>query len=236
MQLESVARFVDRPEAAARVRRAVDDLATTIREIHSTIYALTSEASSEPTSLRSRFFEVVDPGAEQLGHAPAVRLAGLVDTSVPPAVADHLLAVLREALSNAARHARSSRVEVVLDVGDEVRLTVRDDGRGLPADVTRRSGLAHLEARAAEVGGTFAAGPGPGGGTGLTWRLPCPRGSTIGCGDRRSGWSVHDRHGRAAGAPVRRGCGDQRPGASGLDRYNPGEAASAVRLAPPHTG
>ena len=174
MQLESAARFVDRPEAAARVRRAVDDLDTTIREIRSTIYALTTEPSNEPTSLRSRFFEVVDAGAEQLGHTPAVRLAGLVDTSVPPAVADHLLAVLREALSNAARHAGSTRIEVVLDVGDQVRLTVRDDGRGLPADLTRRSGLAHLEARAAEVGGTFDAGPGPGGGTELTWTAPLP--------------------------------------------------------------
>jgi hypothetical protein len=83
MQLESVARFVDRPEAAARVRRAVDDLDTTIREIRSTIYALTTGPADEPTSLRSRFFEVVDAGAEQLGHTPAVRLAGLVDTSRP---------------------------------------------------------------------------------------------------------------------------------------------------------
>ena len=169
MQLESVARFVDRPEAAARVRRAVDDLDTTIREIRSTIYALTTEPADASTSLRSRVFEVVDAGTEQLGHTPAVRLAGLVDTSVPPTVAEHLLAVLREALSNAARHAASSRVEVVLDVGDEVRLTVRDDGRGLPPDVQRRSGLANLEARAAEVGGTFTAVPAPGGGTELTW-------------------------------------------------------------------
>ena len=115
---------------------------------------------------------MVDAGTEQLGHTPAVRLAGLVDTSVPPAVAEHLLAVLREALSNAARHAGSSRVEVVLDVGDEVRLTVRDDGRGLPPDVQRRSGLANLEARAADVGGTFTAAPGPGGGTELTWTAP----------------------------------------------------------------
>ncbi len=172
MQLESAARLVERPEAAAKVRRAVDDLDTTIREIRSTIYALTTEPAAEPTSLRSRFFEVVDAGTEQLGHTPAVRLAGLVDTSVPPVVAEHLLAVLREALSNAARHARSTRVEVVLEVGDEVRLTVRDDGVGLPPDLVRRSGLAHLTARAAEVSGTCTVAPGPGGGTEVVWTAP----------------------------------------------------------------
>ena len=174
MQLESAARLIDKPEAAARVRRAVDDLDTTIREIRSSIYALTTEHSSEPDSLRSRIFEVVDAGTEQLGHTPAVRMAGLVDTSVPPAVAEHLLAVLREALSNAARHADARRVEVVLEVADDVRLTVRDDGRGLPTDGRRHSGLAHLESRAAEVGGAFAVAPGPDGGTELVWTAPLP--------------------------------------------------------------
>jgi signal transduction histidine kinase len=174
MQLESTARLIDKPDAAARMRRAVDDLDTTIREIRSTIYALTTEPSSEPDSLRSRFFEVIDAGTEQLGHTPAVRMAGLVDTSVPPPVAEHLLAVLREALSNAARHADARRVEVVLDVGTSVTLTVRDDGHGLPTTPHRRSGLAHLEARAQDVGGTFSVQTPPGGGTELVWTAPLP--------------------------------------------------------------
>ena len=172
MQLESAARLVERPEAATRVRRAVDDLDTTIREIRSTIYALTNAPNDGRTSLRSRLFDVVDAGAEQLGLTPAVRLAGLVDTSVPAEVAEHLLAVLREALSNAARHARASRVEVVLEVGDAAQLTVRDDGRGLPADLDRRSGLANLADRAVQLGGSFEIGPGPDGGTELVWRAP----------------------------------------------------------------
>ncbi len=172
MQLESAARLVERPEAAARVRRSVDDLDTTIREIRSTIYALTTQPGDERSSLRSRLFEVVDAGAEQLGFAPAVRLSGLVDTSVPDGVGEHLLAVLREALSNAARHAGARRVEVVLEVGDRVELVVRDDGAGLPAEVSRRSGLANLVDRAEAVGGACSVRPGPGGGTEVTWSAP----------------------------------------------------------------
>ncbi len=174
MQLEGAARLIDKPEAAARVRRAVDELDTTIREIRSTIYHLTVEPDDERTSLRGRLFEVVDSGAEQLGFTPAVRLTGLVDTSVPPDVGEHLLAVLREALSNAARHAHATRVEVVLEVGREVRLVVRDDGRGVPTELPRRSGLANLTERAAQVGGTSCIGPGPDGGTELVWSAPLP--------------------------------------------------------------
>ncbi|MCW2679732.1 MAG: sensor signal transduction histidine kinase [Frankiales bacterium] len=172
MQLESAARLVERPEAASRVRRAVDDLDTTIREIRSTIYALQNEPSVERSSLRSRLFEVIDAGAEQLGFTPAVRLAGLVDTSVPPELGDHLQAVLREALSNAARHAGATRVEVVLEVGDQVQLVVRDDGRGLPADQDRRSGLANLAQRATLMGGELRVAARPEGGTELVWTAP----------------------------------------------------------------
>ncbi|MCW2714802.1 MAG: two-component sensor [Frankiales bacterium] len=177
MQLEGAARLIDNPDAVGRVRRSVDELDTTIREIRSTIYALTTEPSGHHSSLRSRLFEVVDSCVELLGLTPAVRLSGLVDTSVPPHVAEHLLAVLREALSNVARHARAQAVDVVLEVGDDVRLVVRDDGRGMPEGSVTRSGLANLAQRAEAVGGRFAVGVGHAGtGTEVVWCAPLDAG------------------------------------------------------------
>ena len=186
MQLEGAARLIDSPEAVGRVRRSVDELDTTIREIRSTIYALTTDPSGHHSSLRSRVFDVVDSCVEQLGLTPAVRLSGLVDTSVPPDVAEHLLAVLREALSNAARHASADAVDVVLEVSDDVLLLVRDDGRGMPEQAIRKSGLANLAQRATDVGGSFAVGPGPAGGTELTWRAPLDRNQAGDEGARKS--------------------------------------------------
>jgi signal transduction histidine kinase len=177
MQLEGAVRLIrERPEdAAARVHRAVDDLDGTIRELRSTIYGLQAPQDGPP-SLRALLLQVVDAGTEQLGFAPSLRLDGLLDTLVPGHVAEHLLAVLREALSNAARHAKATAVGVLVAVRDgQLLLEVTDDGVGLPAG-GRRSGLANLESRAAELGGELVTQSADGRGTRLAWRVPLPPG------------------------------------------------------------
>ena len=75
-----------------------------------------------------------------------------------PSVAAHLGGVLREALSNVARHAEAQRVEITLETGDEVVLTVRDDGRGVPAGAVH-SGLLNMRERAEQLGGTCVSSP-----------------------------------------------------------------------------
>ena len=98
-------------------------------------------------------------------------------TSCPPT----LLATLREALTNVAKHARASSVDVTLRATDSsLELSVADDGRGLAAssedrdiDASGGHGLVNLEKRATRWGGTFAAADGPGGdGTVVTWTVP----------------------------------------------------------------
>ena len=181
MQLEGALRLIDTSpdQAQVRVHRAVDDLDLTIKEIRSTIYALHSPVGNV-TTLRGRILEVVDAATEQLGHAPALRLGGLIDTNVPADIGDQAIAVLREALSNVVRHASAARVEVDVQVaevgGDAVEslvITVRDDGKGLP-EGGRRSGLANLAERAARLGGAFTAAAHSDGGTEVSWRVPLP--------------------------------------------------------------
>jgi signal transduction histidine kinase len=174
MQLEGATRFIDQPEASDRVRRAVDDLDATIREIRSTIYALQSPDLGTANSLRSRMLAVVEETSATLGFSPSVRLDGLVDTRVPEGVGEHLLAVLRESLTNIARHANAKAAEVHLSVDERLlTLTVRDNGQGLPAD-GRRSGLRNLADRATALGGGFTAATAPEGGTEVVWTVPLP--------------------------------------------------------------
>jgi signal transduction histidine kinase len=173
MQLEGAARLIDEHpgEASTRVRRAVDDLDGTIRELRSTIYGLQAP-HDQRSSLRALLLQVVDAGAEQLGFAPSLRMDGLLDTLVPVAVSEHLLAALRESLSNAARHASARSVEVRVALRDEqVLLEVTDDGVGI-GDGGRRSGLANLAARAAQLGGELEVHSSDGQGTRIRWSVP----------------------------------------------------------------
>jgi signal transduction histidine kinase len=172
MQLESSLRFMTRPEATHYVQQAVDDLDKTIKEIRSTIYALQRPEDAASRSLRARIVELVEEYSDTLRFTPGLRLEGLVDTRVSAKIGENLLAVVRETLSNAARHAKASRIDVALVVDDaRVTLTVTDDGVGL-AEGTHRSGLANLEARAANLGGECLAENRPEGGTKVNWRVP----------------------------------------------------------------
>ena len=173
MQLQSAVRMVDQdpPEAKARVNRAVDELDETIRELRSTIYGLQAPLEGRP-SLRAQVLQVVDAAAVQLGFSPSVRLDGLIDTRAGVEVAAHGLAALREGLSNAARHAHCSRVDVLVAVtGDVLLVQVEDDGVGMPASAVR-SGLENLQSRAAQLDGVLLVEPGAVSGTRLCWQVP----------------------------------------------------------------
>ncbi|MFF3002547.1 GAF domain-containing sensor histidine kinase [Kitasatospora sp. NPDC057940] len=175
MTLQGATRFIDHPEATERVLRAIDDLDETARTIRATIFGLRlRESGPAAAGLRSRVAAVVEHAGRALGFSPALRTTGLLDVAVPVEVADAAVAVLEEALSNAARHARAGAVDVSIAAGAELTLVVRDDGVGLP-DGGRRSGLANLADRANGLGGTFTARNRPEGGTELIWQVPLPK-------------------------------------------------------------
>jgi signal transduction histidine kinase len=169
LQLQSVLHLVDAPEAAKRINTAVDEIDGAISDLRAAIFSLHAGAE-QPLSATVR--GLVGVVRHQLGFTPKTRFEGPVDSDVPEQVRIEVLAMLREALSNAARHARAHRVEVVLAVADEhLVMTVTDDGRGVPPGASRR-GLANLAARAEALGGTFTLTGVEPSGTELRWHLP----------------------------------------------------------------
>jgi signal transduction histidine kinase len=175
MALEGAVRLVDNPDVAERIVRAVDSLDETVKDIRSAIFALHSRSTGAggPT-LRERILAEVQSAAEMLGFAPTLRMEGLLDTRVPEAHADQLLAALREALTNVARHAQAERVQVSVGINGDVVLLVADDGVGLPVDRSD-SGLRNLAECAGLLGGALLLESGSDGGTRVRWSAPLAR-------------------------------------------------------------
>ncbi|HVY08584.1 MAG TPA: GAF domain-containing protein [Mycobacteriales bacterium] len=161
------------PEKVERVQKAVSDLDETIREIRSTIFALQSPAPIAGDGVRGAVLALTHAYSTTLGFEPSVTFSGPVDTVISAGIGEHLLAVLRELLSNAAKHAHASAISVELEAdADAAELRVRDNGVGIPEE-THRSGLANMASRADGLNGKFQVSAGEVG-TIAIWRVPLP--------------------------------------------------------------
>jgi signal transduction histidine kinase len=171
--LQATVPMISPSEAGRRVQAAVDDLDETIRQIRSTIFALQAPRTAG-RGVRAEILALATEAAAGLGFEPHVRLDGPIDTTVGHDEASHLLAVLREALSNVVRHAEATWVEVeVTAVGDSLVLTIRDDGIGIVQPRPTGRGLVNMQSRAEALGGSFGVTTGPGGrGSTVRWRVP----------------------------------------------------------------
>lgn len=155
------------PGQSADLMRHVDAIDAAIADIRTAVFTL---SSTSRTTTRHRILDVAAELEPSLGHQPRVAFVGAVDLAVSGALADDVLAVVREGLSNVARHAdaRETTVEVVAD-DRTVRVVIEDDGRGLPDTQDRRSGTANLRERAEGYRGRFILEGRPDGGTRLEW-------------------------------------------------------------------
>ncbi|MFC7572516.1 sensor histidine kinase [Klenkia terrae] len=159
-------------QVRVRLSRVVEQLDETVRDIRTTIYDLHDSRAVDPSAgLRRRLREVVTETAGDVLRT-AVRTSGAVDSLVTGPLAADVLAVVREGVSNSARHAAARHVTVTVEVTEEVVVEVRDDGRGIDPAVAR-SGLRNAADRAERRGGSCVAVPLPDGGTALRWRVPC---------------------------------------------------------------
>ena len=168
MSLQSASRLSDEPRMRSKLDNAVEELDATIKDIRHTIFALHRSPGARP--LTTEIATICRDAAVTLGFPPELRLSGQT-ADVPELFAADLLAVLREALSNVARHAVASAVHVAVTVDEEVTVVVSDDGHGVPPDVVR-SGLDNLSRRAQKRGGSFSVQGRVPTGTTVTWRVP----------------------------------------------------------------
>ena len=183
LSLQGTVRLATDPTLVERLEGAVDELDTTVREIRSAIFELHAPHQTG-RSVRQAAIALCVESARTLGFEPTVRFEGPIDTAVDDRLAEHLLAVQREALSNVAKHASATAVSLTLTAADGlVSLLVEDNGTGPVGDAAASSGpgirtigagrgLDNMLSRAQELGGRFSLESREGGGTTLLWTVP----------------------------------------------------------------
>jgi len=170
MNLQGTLQRSQSPDVRRRLTGTIDDLQDVVQEIRTTIFDLQDEGP-QSAQLRQRIHEVIDHQAGDTDVRTYLRLSGPLSV-VAPDMGEHVLAVVREAVSNGVRHAAAETITVTIAVANDLTVEVVDDGIGMPATVSP-SGLGNLRSRARELGGDLTLG-GPPTGTGLvlSWCVP----------------------------------------------------------------
>lgn len=158
------------PTHAAAILAHVDAIDAAIADFRTAVFSL---QTSPGESTRHRVLDVVTDLTPSLAAMPRLSFDGPIDLLITGVLADDVVAVVRESLSNVARHAQAETVEVsVSATSSDVTVTVGDDGKGMPDAPSRSSGTANLAARAREYGGVFVIESRNTGGVLVRWRVP----------------------------------------------------------------
>lgn len=173
LELQATAIRAQNPLVSERIESAVDEIDLIIREIRTAVFTLGS--AGRDGSLGQELSTVTAQAKRVLGYSPRVRMDGPVESATTPEVRTELMASLREALTNIARHAGATEAEIELVATDVLTLRVLDNGRGVPAefDTSSGNGLRNMAERAKLLGGDCCVAPRPDrAGTELRWWVP----------------------------------------------------------------
>lgn len=186
MELESLTEALASPDDGPTNSRIRSSVATSVQGVENAVAQIRQIVQSlrrerAEATLSERLRHETGLATAGLGFVPRLRLPSKLaelDTEIPPEIAEDVVAVVRECLANAARHAHASAVAVSVSVFHEgvdqvVQVNVSDNGRGIDPTVTRRSGLANMSSRARRHSGwvdAFNLEPG----TMISWRVTLP--------------------------------------------------------------
>jgi signal transduction histidine kinase len=171
LSMQGTHRLAKAPAVAGRLDEHIDQLHEVIQEIRTAIFDLQTDSGDE-TRLRARLHTIIRELTRDTAIHPMVRMSGPLDV-VPTGLAEHSEAVVREAVSNAIRHAHAGELSITISLDDDLVIDVTDNGVGIP-DTVARSGLHNLSQRAADAGGSCTVGRLPEGGTRFLWSAPLP--------------------------------------------------------------
>ncbi len=169
LSLQSAARLAQGP-LKDKIGAAIDELDAAVKQIRHAIFEL--HHSIPDGGLGPELESLVEKAAETFGFVPDMTIDGLL-ADIPFEFEPDIVAVVREALANIARHAHADDAQVRVSTVDDLVITIRDNGVGTTWE-RARSGLVNLHDRAVVRGGSFRLNPLHPSGTEVVWRVPLP--------------------------------------------------------------
>jgi signal transduction histidine kinase len=173
LRLQGIAGAAREADIAQRMGVVVTEIDESIAQLRSIIYAL--GLSGGERDIRAKVIELLRDLAEVVGFEVRSSFDGAVESAISDEIAEHLLIIVREAVTNIGRHAHATEAIVRVSVdGDHCQLRVTDNGVGVASGMTREGGLglANMRRRAEKLRGSFDVERPLTGGTTLTWRVP----------------------------------------------------------------
>ncbi len=167
--LQAILTRLDDPELTNRIETTIVRLDGSITRLRNIIFDL--RRPTEGGQLATAIGDLILVATEELGFDPHVTIEGDISL-VPPRVEEHLIPTLREALTNVAKHAAASSVEIRLNLGSDIVLEVVDDGKGLANASSPGFGFSNMNDRAERLGGSCVVQDQPEGGTRVVWTVP----------------------------------------------------------------
>ncbi|MFB2557409.1 GAF domain-containing sensor histidine kinase [Herbiconiux liangxiaofengii] len=177
LELQSIAGGLIGTPAATRISEVIGHLDASISQIRTAVFALSPPVGEAEGGVRHSIIDLATELGSRLSSTPQVSFSGPVDLLVTGTLARDVIAVIREGLTNSAKHASADHTSVGVTVtGGWVVVDITDDGIGV-GDHRRRSGLANMTHRAEMLGGSLRLNPDAGvglpvTGTHLRWAVP----------------------------------------------------------------
>ena len=156
-----------------RLKSTIADVDDTIRQVRTSIFELGSDGLGR--GVRDDVLSLLDDLRPVVGFDVHTSFDGPIDAAAPDRVRDHLLAVIREAVTNIGRHAHATKATVAITVADgQCQLRIEDDGCGMVGARASSGGLGlgNLQHRAEKLHGHFQVDSPAAGGTVLVWQVP----------------------------------------------------------------
>jgi signal transduction histidine kinase len=172
LSLQGIAGAANNDGLSDRLNAVITEIDDTIREIRSTIFELSLIDPEQ--GIRAQIIALLRELSQVVGFEVRSAFDGPVDAGISDDVAEHLLATVREAVTNIGRHADATKADVLLSVhGDLCRLQVSDNGRGMGRTGTTGGGLGlnNMRRRAEKLQGHLELTGNSAGGTTLDWQV-----------------------------------------------------------------